>query len=130
MGTEAMLLDEELAHFKPKKDMLLTIGVFDGVHLGHKYLIGKLVELAKQQDRLSGVVTFLQHPRDVLSPSLKLPRLSDPAQKVSLLKNEGVDIVIALSFIPELAEIGARQFVDLLQEYLRMRGLVVGPDRS
>ena len=123
-----MLLDEELAHFIPKKDMLLTIGVFDGVHLGHKYLIGKLVELAKRQNRLSGVVTFLQHPREVLSPSTKLPRLTDPAQKVSLLKNEGVDIVIALSFIPELAEIGARQFVDLLQKYLRMRGLVVGPD--
>lgn len=123
-----MLLGEELAHFKPKKDMLLTIGVFDGVHLGHKYLIGKLVELAKQQGRLSGVVTFLQHPRDVLSPSLKLPRLTDPAQKVSLLKSQGVDIVIALSFIPELADIGARQFVDLLQKYLKMRGLVVGPD--
>lgn len=123
-----MLLDEELAQFIPEKDMLLTIGVFDGVHLGHKYLIGRLVALAKKQGRLSGVVTFLQHPREVISPSLRLPRLTDPAQKISLLKSEGVDIVIALSFIPELAEIGARQFVDLLQKHLRMRGLVVGPD--
>lgn len=123
-----MLLDEELAHFILEKDMLLTIGVFDGVHLGHKYLIGRLVELAKQQGRLSGVVTFLQHPREVLSPLLKLPRLTDPAQKVTLLKNEGVDTVIALSFIPQLAELSARHFVGLLRKYLRMRGLVVGPD--
>ncbi|MDO8717113.1 MAG: bifunctional riboflavin kinase/FAD synthetase [Dehalococcoidales bacterium] len=123
-----MLLEEELARFTSEKDMLLTIGVFDGVHLGHKYLIGKLVALAKQQNRLSGVVTFLQHPREVLSPSLRLPRLTDPAQKVSLLKNEGVDAVIALAFIPRMAELSARQFLGLLQKYLRMRGLVVGPD--
>ena len=123
-----MPLEEELARFTSKKDMLLTIGVFDGVHLGHKYLIGKLVALAKQQNRLSGVVTFLQHPREVLSPSLKLPRLTDPAQKVSLLKNEGVDSVIALAFIPQMAELSARQFVELLQKYLKMRGLVIGPD--
>ena len=123
-----MLLDEELARFTPAKDMLLTIGVFDGVHLGHKYLISRLVALAKQQGRLSGVVTFRQHPREVLSPSLKLPRLTDPAQKVSLLKNDGVDAVIVLSFVPQLAELSAREFVSLLQEHLRMRGLVVGPD--
>ncbi len=128
MEREVIPLEEELARFIPKKDMLLTIGVFDGVHFGHKYLIARLVALAKQQNRLSGVVTFLQHPREVLLPSLRLPRLTDPAQKVSLLKNEGVDAVIALAFIPQIAELSARQFVGLLQKYLRMRGLVVGPD--
>jgi riboflavin kinase/FMN adenylyltransferase len=125
-----MLLDEELAQFIPEKDMLLTIGVFDGVHCGHRHLISRLVMLAKQQNWLSGVVTFRQHPREVLSRSVgtRLPRLTDPAQKISLLKNEGVDAVVVLSFVPQLAKLSARQFVRLLQKYLRMRGLVVGPD--
>jgi len=57
-----MLVEEELAALKPEKDMLLTVGVFDGVHLGHKYLLSQLTEHARKQDLLSGVVTFRQHP--------------------------------------------------------------------
>ena len=53
-----MPVEEELAAFTPEKDMLLTIGVFDGVHLGHKYLLSQLTEHARKQDLLSGVVTF------------------------------------------------------------------------
>ncbi len=123
-----MPFEEELAQFRPKKDMLLTIGVFDGVHLGHKYLISQLITLARQQNLLSGVVTFRQHPLEVLSPQTKLPYLTNLTQKASLLKNEGVDDVIALSFTRELAQHNSRQFVSLLQKYLRMRGLVVGSD--
>ena len=70
-----MQVEEELAGLSPQKDMLLTIGVFDGVHLGHKYLISQLRELARQQDLLSGVVTFRQHPQEVLSSHTKLPFL-------------------------------------------------------
>lgn len=123
-----MSLEKELAQFSPEKDVLLTIGVFDGVHLGHKYLISQLVTQAKQQNLLSGVVTFHQHPQEVLSPQTRLPCLTEMTQKVSLLKNEGVDAVIILSFTIELAKLSARQFVRLLQKHLRMRGLVVGPD--
>ena len=123
-----MSLSEELAVFHPDRDMLLTIGVFDGVHQGHKYLIARLVEKAKERHMLSGVITFRKHPREVLSPSLTLPRLTDPQQKVELLKKEGVDAVIVLSFDSQMAKIGARDFIDLLQKHLRMKGFVVGPD--
>jgi len=121
-------VEEELAKLSPEKDMLLTIGVFDGVHLGHKYLISQLTGQARQQNLLSGVVTFRQHPREVLSPQTKLPYLTNLAEKVNLLKNEGVDVVIALSFTQELAQFSARQFVSLLKKYLRIRGLIIGPD--
>jgi len=123
-----MLVEEELAELSPEKDMLLTIGVFDGVHLGHKYLISQLMEHAKQQDLLSGVVTFRQHPLEVLPLQTKLPYLTNLAEKINLLKSEGVDAVITLSFTSELARLSASQFVGLLKKYLRMCGLIIGPD--
>jgi len=121
-------MEEELAGLAPDKDVLLTIGVFDGVHLGHKYLISRLKELALKQGLLSGVVTFRQHPQEVLSPHARLPFLTNITQRINLLKNEGVDVVIPLSFTPELARLSAQQFLGLLQKYLRMRGVVIGPD--
>ena len=123
-----MQVEEELSKLSPEKDMLLTIGVFDGVHLGHRYLISQLTELARQQGLLSGVVTFRQHPQEVLSPQTRLPFLTDLAQRTNLLKNEGVEAIITLSFTPELAQLSAGQFISLLKKYLRMRGVVIGPD--
>ena len=121
-------MEEELTRLSPGKDMLLTIGVFDGVHLGHKHLISRLKELAHQQGLASGVVTFRQHPEEVLSPKNRLPFLTSVAQRINLLKNEGVDAVIPLSFTSELAQLSARSFLEQLQKHLRMRGVVIGPD--
>jgi riboflavin kinase/FMN adenylyltransferase len=123
-----MQVEEELAQFSPEKDTVLTIGVFDGVHLGHRYLISQLVGRARQEGLLSGVITFRQHPREVLFHRTRLPFLTTLAQRTALLKNEGIDIVIPLSFNLELAQISARQFTGLLKKYLRMRGLIIGPD--
>jgi len=123
-----MQVEEELAKFQPEKDTLLTIGVFDGVHLGHKYLLSQLIEQAREQDLLSGVVTFNQHPQEVLSPQTKLPFLTDLTRRIHLLKNEGIEAIITLSFTSELAQLSAHQFANLLKKYLRMRGLVIGPD--
>ena len=123
-----MSVEEELARVSPNKDTVLTIGVFDGVHLGHKYLISQLIEQSRQQDLLPGVVTFSQHPEEVLAAEAKPPFLNDLAERSSLLKNEGVEVIVPLSFTNELARLGARQFVSLLKKHLRMRGLVVGPD--
>jgi len=124
-----MRIEAELTELSPDKDMVLAIGVFDGVHLGHKYLISQLTEQARQHDMLSGVVTFRQHPREVLSHH-KLVYLTDLPERIRLLKNEGVDAVIALSFNRDVAQLGARHFVELLVKHLRMRGLVIGPDFS
>jgi len=123
-----MQIEEELARSQPEKDTLLTIGVFDGVHLGHKYLLSQLTKQARERNLLSGVVTFNQHPQEVLSPQTRLPFLTNLAQRTELIKNEGVEAVITLSFTAELAQLSARQFATLLQKYLRMRGLVLGPD--
>jgi len=123
-----MRVEEELAQLSPGRDMLLAVGVFDGVHLGHRHLIAQLAEQARREDLLSGVVTFRQHPREVLSPGTGLPYLTSVARREALLREAGAEEVVSLSFTPELARLAARDFVILLKRHLRMRGLVIGPD--
>jgi riboflavin kinase/FMN adenylyltransferase len=127
-GEEGVLVEEELAKFSPGRDTVLTIGVFDGVHLGHKHLISELLKQARERKLLSVVVTFLQHPEDLLSSGKKLPFITDIKTRITLLHEEGVGIVVPLSFTAQLARLDARQFINLLQKYLKMRGLVIGPD--
>ncbi|HUT67620.1 MAG TPA: bifunctional riboflavin kinase/FAD synthetase [Dehalococcoidales bacterium] len=123
-----MLVEEELASFSPERDTLLTVGVFDGVHLGHKHLISELLRQAGEKGLLSGVVTFRQHPEDLLSSKKQLPFLTDIKTRVRLLQNEGVDIIVPLSFTKDLARLDARRFIGLLQKHLKMRGMVIGSD--
>jgi len=123
-----MSTEQELARVSPGKDTLLTIGIFDGVHRGHQYLLGELIKEARKKNLLSGVVTFRQHPQAVLSPGRGLSLLDDLTERERLLKQAGVDIVIILSFSRELANIGPERFLDWLKKYLRVRGLVIGYD--
>ena len=123
-----MSAEEELAYLSPTKDMLLTVGVFDGVHLGHKHLLAELVEKARLENLISGVVTFRQHPQSLFEPHSSLEILTSLPQKIKLLKDEGIEVIITLNFTLELAQIGIQQFIGLLKKYLKMRGLVVGPD--
>src|SRR5512136_221510 len=102
-----MQVEQELARFPATGDSLVTIGVFDGVHLGHKHLISKLKELASQQGYRSVIVTFHKHPQEVLSPQSLPPFLTDVVEKANLLRKEGVDGVIVLTFTAELAQLSA-----------------------
>ena len=123
-----MLAEAELSSVAPPKEAVLTIGVFDGVHLGHKHLISEVKGIASKQGMLSGVVTFRKHPVEQVEPEASLPYLTSLQEKLKLIKAEGVDFVVALTFDRKLADLTARDFVGLLRNYLRMRALVVGPD--
>ena len=123
-----MLVEEELARFSSQQDSVLTIGVFDGVHLGHKHLIAELLKQARQKKMLTGLVTFLQHPEDLLSSGKKLPFITDTKTRIKLLQEEGIDFIVPLSFTAQLASLDARVFIGLLQKHLKMRGLVIGAD--
>ena len=123
-----MLVEEELARVSPARETLVTIGVFDGVHLGHKHLISQLVGKAEQENSLSAVVTFRQHPQEVLHPDSVLPFLTSLEEREKLLENEGVDIIVPITFTAETSGLGARDFIGLLRKHLRMRGMVIGPD--
>jgi riboflavin kinase/FMN adenylyltransferase len=123
-------LEKELARLTPGEDMILAIGVFDGVHLGHKLLISTLTEQSKSLGLKSGVLTFKEHPLKVLSPEREVPMLVSLTKRIELLKDEGVDEVFPITFCTELAESSARRVVSLLQRYLRMKCLVFGYDSA
>ena len=123
-----MRVEKELASNAPERDSLVTIGMFDGVHLGHRRLIGELLKQVKEHDYTSIAITFRQLPEDYTLTKAKMPFLTDVETRVRLLQAEGVDTVIPLTFTTELANLDARSFVELLQKHLRMRGLVIGSD--
>jgi len=123
-----MEIEQELAAVTPRGQTLLTIGVFDGVHAGHRYLLEKLQQRAMEKELFSGVVTFNPHPQSVLHPHNQLPWLSNLEDRVSALKELGINIVAVLTFTPKVAQLSARDFMSLLKKYLKMQGIMVGPD--
>lgn len=119
---------EELSRIKPNADTVAAIGVFDGVHLGHQYLLRELRRIASQANVKSLVITFINHPRTVLRPDLPTAYLSSLERRLALLRAQGVDFVAPVTFDEPLSRMRAREFLDLLQKTVRVHGLVVGPD--
>ena len=106
-----------------------TIGFFDGVHRGHQFLISHVVETAREEGRQSMIITFDQHPREVLHADYQ-PRLLTPLQeKLYLLERTGVDVVAVLHFDVALSQLSARDFMhDLLLGRLHVAKLFIGYD--
>jgi riboflavin kinase / FMN adenylyltransferase len=127
---EAMSSAAELAHYAPGAATLLTLGVFDGVHLGHLSLIETLRRQAAARALIPGIVTFDPHPVDVLHPGETLPLLASMEERVRLLARAGVHLIVPLTFTHEMSRMSPQEFVGLLQQHLRMAGLILGPDFS
>ncbi len=113
---------------KLDSDSLVTIGVFDGVHLGHQSLIRRLSARARQSGRKSVVVTFFPHPDKVLEAAGESYYLTTPEKRADLMLQLGVDLVITLQFDAEFRLLPAADFVELLVRYLRIKELWVGAD--
>ena len=123
-----MKIIDQLKGQRHAGDSVLTIGVFDGVHLGHRHLLTRLKAEAERHGLLSVVITFADHPRGVLHPGSTPALLTGIDERVALLKDTGVDLVIPVSFDTAVSKLTAREFAGLLREHVRMTGLVVGPD--
>lgn len=123
-----MLHLRHLGEAQIETESVVTIGVFDGVHLGHQTLIERLVEEARASKRLAVVLTFHPHPDKVLKEVDRRYYLSAPEQRAKLLLALGVDLVITHPFDDEIRHIRAEQFVDQLVKHLRLKELWVGSD--
>jgi len=110
------------------KPSTLSIGVFDGVHLGHRYLIDKMMESARRAGHLAGILTFDRHPDELLAPDKEMRYLTLLDEKLDLLADLGLDFTVALPFTEDVARTTAREFVAILFERLHMRELWIGPD--
>lgn len=110
------------------RGFVATIGFFDGVHLGHRFLIDYVIETAKKSKMQSMVVTFSEHPRKVLHTDFQPELLTTKDEKMRLLKGTGIDEITMLDFTKELSQMPAKDFMQLLYNTYEVRVLVVGYD--
>jgi riboflavin kinase / FMN adenylyltransferase len=125
-----MVIIKSISDIKEKfRHPVVTIGNFDGVHLGHREIFRRVQELALAQDGVSVVVTFLPHPIQVISPGTGVKLITTAREKESLIASAGIDYLIEIPFDWSFASIPAGEFVeDLLVGSIGMETLVIGYD--
>lgn len=124
-----MELFSNIQHFKSRKPLVVTIGTFDGVHTGHRKIIGKLKDAAQKIEGESAILTFNPHPRTVLFPDSNQVCLNTNEEKAELLRQTGIDNLIVHPFTREFSLLSSDQFIrDYLVKQLNTKYLVVGFD--
>lgn len=109
--------------------LVATVGFFDGVHLGHRFLIDQMRAVGERRQLPTAVITFPQHPRKVLQQDYQPKLLNSFAEKLHRLEGTGVDYCIVLDFTQELSRLCARDFIGrVLAEQFHVRTLLVGYD--
>ncbi|MGM9798429.1 MAG: riboflavin biosynthesis protein RibF [Parabacteroides sp.] len=111
-----------------EQGVMATIGFFDGVHLGHRFLIDEVKAAAAARGLPSAVITFPAHPRAVLQKDYQPRLLNSFEDKLRLLATTGVDYCIVLDFTVALSQLSAEAFLHILATEWRVKGLVIGYD--
>ncbi len=113
------------------KNPVITIGSFDGLHLGHRKVIQQLKELAAEVNGVSVVITFWPHPSKVLSPQKEITLLATPDERDQLFAETGIDYLIVLPFTKEFSQIGYNDFVtEFLVKKLKAHAFLLGYDNK
>jgi riboflavin kinase/FMN adenylyltransferase len=116
---------------EPFKNAVITIGNFDGVHIGHQALFHEVIEKAEAIDGTSIAMTFEPHPIRVLKQNGHPPLITLYEQKAELIERTGIDVLICVPFNKAFASMSADQFIrDLLVKRIGMKAIVVGKDYS
>ena len=107
----------------------ITIGNFDGVHIGHLSLFRRVKELAEAMEGESIIITFYPHPIKVLTPSNGPPLITSHEQKMRLIEEAGIDVFLVIEFTREFANMSAHKFVhEIIHSKIGAQAVVVGPD--
>ncbi|MBQ9254308.1 MAG: bifunctional riboflavin kinase/FAD synthetase [Bacteroidales bacterium] len=110
-----------------------TIGMFDGVHKGHKFMLQELNTLAKKHNCKSAVITFSNHPRTVLDlkqESNPIELLQTNEERYNKIQESNVDYIFTVLFTKEFASISPKEFLDILKTKLNLHTLLLGYDNS
>ena len=108
--------------------IFVAMGTFDGLHQGHQLIISRAVELAREHKGTSVVLTFANHPLDVIAPE-RCPLLLLPGDaKAAIIANLGVDILLSIPFTKDFLRLTPGEFIAALMANLRPAGIVVGPN--
>jgi riboflavin kinase / FMN adenylyltransferase len=109
---------------------VITIGNFDGMHLGHQAVIKKLVETAHSKNLPSVVLSFENHPLEVLRPDIPICKICTPEHKIHLLEKMGVDVLILMTFTQEFSEQTAEEFLFNVQKKIPFSEMILGWDAT
>lgn len=124
-----MKIYTSIADFKSDKKTVVTIGTFDGVHAGHRKIISRLVESARNLDAESLILTFFPHPRFVVRGSADFHLLNTQAEKKMLLAQTGLDNLVIHPFDEAFSQSTAREFVEsVLVKQLNLSKIIIGHD--
>ncbi|RXG29278.1 bifunctional riboflavin kinase/FAD synthetase [Leeuwenhoekiella marinoflava] len=117
------------AKFDGQKGTVVTIGTFDGVHLGHRKIINRLLDSAQSNDLESVVLTFFPHPRMVLQKDTGIKLINSIRERVALLDACNLDHLVIHPFTQEFSRLTAEEFVkDILVDQLKARKVIIGYD--
>lgn len=124
----AMQVHYDIRNLPAFRQAVITVGSFDGVHIGHRKLIRQVRKLAEHVRGESVVITFEPHPRSVVDPSdQQVPLLSSLNEKVRLLEETGIDHLVIVPFTLDFAQLSADEYIDVfLVELFRPRYIVLG----
>lgn len=115
------------AHFLDKRRAALSVGNFDGLHLGHQKLLSLLVEQARERGLRASVVTFDPHPLRLLRPEQAPAMIQTLSQRLARLEEMGVEAALVLQFNRELSQVSAEEFIEkILVDCLRAGTILVG----
>ena len=110
----------------PPRSVAATIGMFDGVHLGHLWLIGALKRQAARRNLCSALITFGDHPQNVLRPERDLKLLMPIDERLAALSATGVDYIILMDFTRELSMLDSSGFTSLISGHYGVAAMTVG----
>ena len=112
-----------------KQPLVATIGFFDGVHIGHRYLIEQVKKIANEASLSSAVITFPVHPRKVMQTDYQPALLCGFNEKTKQLATTDIDFCLSLDFTKEMSQLPAKQFMhEILKDRLNVHTLVIGYD--
>lgn len=116
--------------FKQIKNAVLTIGTFDGVHIGHQKIISRLKEVAAKKAGETVVLTFFPHPRMILHPDdLNIKLISTMNEKAELLENQGIDHLIITPFTRDFSNLSPQEYIkNVLVEKIGTSHIIIGYD--